>query len=427
MRKSLVAAALVASALFLSSCAMPADDPNYDPNAAVDMGDATAAASAAAGAEALVEASLAAPTSIGVETPLSKAPAKGALIVSLSDGTDASKVLDASMAEAAKTLGWEFKTVDGADTAENAPAAFEAALALKPAGIRISGDFVDSLTDGLAKAEAAGIPVVCNGCAGDPSGAIKDTAINGDAQNTDWGNLLSSYVDLKQMPGEDAGVELFTPVTPVVATFNQAFTDNLATLCHDCSTNQDDIDPATVSDVGSFVADTMSTSLGRWALIGDGFGAPGVSDAIAANADMLLAPVVVIGRGASAADIAALAALGGGSASGAASPDASAAASPEASASPDASSDATAGELDLGTQEQADALQAWVGIPLPVMGWRDIDQFARLIGGDAVEDGPLPSQLLTADTAGQAALDADGNYIGIADYQEQFKTLWGVK
>ena len=31
MRKSLVAAALVASALFLSSCAMPADDPNYDP------------------------------------------------------------------------------------------------------------------------------------------------------------------------------------------------------------------------------------------------------------------------------------------------------------------------------------------------------------------------------------------------------------
>jgi hypothetical protein len=35
--------------------------------------------------------------------------------------------------------------------------------------------------------------------------------------------------------------------------------------------------------------------------------------------------------------------------------------------------------------------------------------------------------LLTAETAGTAALDADGNFIGVSDYEAQFKALWGIK
>ncbi|MDI1290831.1 MAG: hypothetical protein PSX37_12885, partial [bacterium] len=62
----------------------------------------------------------------------------------------------------------------------------------------------------------------------------------------------------------------------------------------------------------------------------------------------------------------------------------------------------------------------------PVMGWRVMDQFARIIGGDVIETGPLPSQLLTGANAADAAVDSDGNYIGIADYEDQFATLWGI-
>jgi ribose transport system substrate-binding protein len=70
---------------------------------------------------------------------------------------------------------------------------------------------------------------------------------------------------------------------------------------------------------------------------------------------------------------------------------------------------------------------AWLGYPVPVVGWRVIDQFARILGGEEIVVAPLPVQLLTADNAAAAAVDADGNYIGVADYEAQFKALWGVK
>jgi methylmalonyl-CoA mutase cobalamin-binding subunit len=79
------------------------------------------------------------------------------------------------------------------------------------------------------------------------------------------------------------------------------------------------------------------------------------------------------------------------------------------------------------TPEEAAALQAWTTIPVPVMGWRVVDQFARILGGDPLADGPLPSQLLTVANAADAVVDENGNYIGIADYQDQFTALWGVK
>jgi len=61
------------------------------------------------------------------------------------------------------------------------------------------------------------------------------------------------------------------------------------------------------------------------------------------------------------------------------------------------------------------------------MGWRIIDQFARIIGGDAPANGPIPSQLLTGGNVADAVLDESGNYLGIADYKEQFTALWGVQ
>ncbi|MCX6433829.1 MAG: hypothetical protein NTX29_14015 [Actinobacteria bacterium] len=415
MRKSLVVAVLAASTLLLASCAMPADQPGFNADDAAFGVDASAAAQVATDATSSTDAALAAPTSIGVDAPLSAAPAAGALIVSLSDGSDQDTLLNTSMAEAAKVIGWDFKEIAGADSVDTAPAAFDEALALKPAGIRISGGYVDVLADGLAKAEAAGIPVVCTGCSGEPAGAITDTSIDGDSQNTEWGNLLSSYVYANQAEGEVAGVEMFSLPVPALATFNTAFTTNLGVLCRECSTTEEPFDPTLGSDIPTFVADTMTTSLGRWALLDSGTMSAGVADSLLTAP--VLEPIVLIGRGASAADIATLRAT---PAAGGSAPASSPAASPAASG--DAGAVAASG-----TPEAAAALQAWTALPVPVMGWRIVDQFARIIGGDALADGPLPSQLLTSANAQDAVLDADGNYIGVADYQDQFKALWGVK
>lgn len=433
MRRSLVSVAVAASAaLVLASCAMPADDPNFNASGGAFGSEAAAEQQAATDATGAVEAALAAPTSIGVDAPLAAAPAAGALIVSLSDGTAWNALLNESMAGAAAAIGWEFQEVAGAETAESVPAAFEEALALEPAGIRISGEHVEALATQLADAEAAGVPVICTGCSGEPTGAIKDTSIDGDAQNTEWGRVLAEYVFTNQAAGEDAGVEMFTLPAPALTTFNFEFAGNLTTLCRECSTNETPLDTSDLSLVPTFIGDTMSTTLGRWALLDSGAAAEGVSQALAEA--LVLEPIVLIGRGAAAADIAALQALAAAGVTAPAADDAagSAEASPEAVAEATGEAGVDAGgelliEGSFATPEQAAALQAWTGLPVPVMGWRVVDQFARILGGDALADGPLPSQLITIVNAADVALDENGNYIGIADYQDQFATLWGAQ
>lgn len=422
MRTSLLAAVVAAASLTVASCAMPADDPNWNASAAAgDVFEEDQAGQASAEADALAgaDAALAAPTSIGVDTPLASAPAAGQLIVSVLDGSESDTIMSASMAEAAKAIGWDYQEVTGADPvdlATTAPAAFDEALALNPAGIRISGAYVDYITDGLAAAESAGIPVVCTGCAGEPTGAIKDTGLDGDAQNTEWAKVLAAYVFANKAPNENATVELFSLPVPALNTFTIEFIGGLADLCRECSVLEEPIDPTTGTDAATFVSDTMSISLGRWALLSSGNVSAGVSDALATAE--LFEPAIIIGRGPSAGDIAALQAIPP-----VALPSAGAEASPQASASADAGE----GDAAFATPEQAAALQAWTAVPIPVLGWRVIDQFARILGGDSLADGPLPSQLLTVANAKDAVLDADGNYIGIADYQDQFAALWGVK
>jgi hypothetical protein len=106
MRKPIAALATLASAsLVLAACAMPADDPNFIPGGSVD-GTSEGGISANT-AQSVVDQALVAPTSIGIDTPLAATPAAGALIVGLSDGTEESKSLDASMAAAAAALGFD--------------------------------------------------------------------------------------------------------------------------------------------------------------------------------------------------------------------------------------------------------------------------------------------------------------------------------
>lgn len=399
MRRSMLSVVVALSAtLVLASCAMPADDPNFVEGESV-VGEETVA-DPAADPELLASAFLA-PTSIGVDVPLTAPPAAGSLIVSLSDGSEFDVLLNTSMAEAAAAIGWEFTEVPGAETVESAPAAFEEALALNPAGIRISGRYVDVLATQLADAEAAGVAVICTGCSGEPIGAIKDTSIDGDAQNAFWGQVLASYVVANQGAEEVAGVEIFTLPVPALVTFNAEFTSSLANLCRDCSAIESELDISDPSLIPTSVADVMSTSLGRWALLDSGEVS---ADVPAALADALvLEPTVLIGRGANARDITGLLDL---AASGAVPPE--------------------AGSTDA-TPEAADALRAWTALPVPVMAWRVIDQFARVLGSDAPADGLLPSQLLNVTNVAEAVLDENGNYIGIADYRDLFTALWGVK
>lgn len=447
MRRSLLAAAVAATSLVLASCAMPADDPNWDPEAAAaaidEELDPEAAAAAAASEEAYATA-FDAPTSIGVDVPLTAAPAPGAVIVSLTDGTEYDATLQTSMAEAAGVLGWTLQTVpvDLADPAGIATA-FDEAVAAAPAGIHIQGSMADALAASLPAAETASIPVICTGCSTDAVPGVTDSTIDGTEQNRVWGDILASYVVENQYDGEDAGVQVFALPGGAATDFNLQFSTTLLEQCRNCSATESTIDP-TFTDltdpvaVSDLVLMDMSTALGAWGLLDSGSLSGGVAETLA-NDPTLLAPVTVIGRGASAADLAALAALGGAGPTGAsgvtdaAAADAAAAGegADQAAADDAAELEGLEGETDAAvagrTPEEAAALQAWIGISQPVMAWRIIDQFARIIGGDAPAIGPIPSQLLTGGNVASAVLDENGNFLGVADYKEQFTALWGVK
>ena len=165
------------------------------------------------------------------------------------------------------------------------------------------------------------------------------------------------------------------------------------------------VDLADPASITAFVSSEMSTSLGAWALLDSGALSGGVAEALATD-PTLLSPVVLTGLGATAADIASLQGL---------------------AATPATGTPADIAAAGGRTPEQAAALQAWMGISFPIMGWRVIDQFARILGGDAPADGPVPSQLLTGANAADAVVDENGDFVGVADYEAQFATLWGVK
>jgi len=264
--------------------------------------------------------------------------------------------------------------------------------------------------------------VICTGCAGEPAGGITDTSINGDADNTAWGATMATYVVKNQFPGEASAVQVFALPGGAMDTFNASFDTTLVTACRECQSNQSLIDPAMLditdsAAFGEFAVGELSTSLGAWMLLDSG--ALSADIATVATDPTLLTPMIVLGRGAAPADIEAMKAVGG------AAPAASAGAEAEAEKAVEGDAEATVDATR--TPEQAAALESWIAISVPIEGWRVIDQFARILGKSEPAVAPLTSQLLTGANAADAVLDAEGNYIGVADYQDQFKALWGVK
>lgn len=56
-----------------------------------------------------------------------------------------------------------------------------------------------------------------------------------------------------------------------------------------------------------------------------------------------------------------------------------------------------------------------------------IDSFARYFTKTPFAKADLPTQILTQKNIGTAVLTKDGDYLGVKDYEAQFKRMWGLK
>ena len=69
---------------------------------------------------------------------------------------------------------------------------------------------------------------------------------------------------------------------------------------------------------------------------------------------------------------------------------------------------------------------AWTGYPLPIVGYSVIDSFARYWTNTPFATATLPTQILTQANVRKAVLTPTGEYLGVRDYRQQFKRIWGV-
>ena len=69
---------------------------------------------------------------------------------------------------------------------------------------------------------------------------------------------------------------------------------------------------------------------------------------------------------------------------------------------------------------------AWTAYSLPIVGYSVIDSFARYFTKTPFSKTDLPTQILTQKNIGTSVLTSAGDYLGVKDYEAQFKKVWGM-
>lgn len=393
MRKNaLIVAAGAAAALVLAACGGSSDGGSTTSAAPSPTDSATSAAptesespigGGRAEAEAIVAEFSSSPTSINVTEPLSATPEPGALVVGLSNGSPANQTLDFYLGTGAEALGWTFEEIVGAVDPETQQQAFQQALDKNPQFIHISGIPTATLAEGLAKADEQGVVVICTACTDAPVDGLKDTSIAAISDLDQWGKMIAAFVVANTPEGTAPNVEMVTnQVYPILYAYDTAFKSYLTQWAPDAVANESDF--AGFPDWGTTIPGAVVSLLqknpdAQWVSFDLGDASTGVQAALAAAG--LEAQVGIVGLTASAPQIQA---------------------------------------LKDGTDD------AWTAYSLPIVGWRAIDAMARASVGDPFVNAPLPTQILTQGNANELVLDENGDYVGVADFEAQFKALWGV-
>jgi ribose transport system substrate-binding protein len=323
---------------------------------------------------------LQAPTTINIDKPLSKKAPTGKTVIGLDSGLGSAKVLAKYWEQAAKDLGWTYKDIISGTTPETQQKAFESALQQSPDGILTSGIPISTLKSQLADAKSKGVWVNTSASTDAPSGAMFDTSIANPAQLAEWGKMVAAYVTV-QSKGKAVIQDFSLPVFPILVAFDKAFQAGIKQWCPGCKVSEHaqqgtDIGTKTPQSVVSAVQANPKTD---WLIFDLGNLATGVDAALAAAG-------LAQGRhiGGLTADVPNLESL------------------------------------------KSKKEDVWTAYSLPVVGYRQVDSMARKFVGDPAVAASLPTQLITQDTVSGLKNDNAGNYVGVADYQTQFKKLWQV-
>jgi ribose transport system substrate-binding protein len=373
-------ASCIAAALAASMAACGSDDSSNEASGAVSSSQAAGGSSVVDQAKTKVEPYVAV-DKIGPTKRVGKPIPKDKTIVYVNCGQPACTNMGKAFKDAAAVLGWKVEEIQALPTPEEVQAAFDEALRRKPDGIWSAGFGRALYSRQLDQAQQLKIPIMSvtgneetgeGGIAFEPLGpkeAAKATAVLADKAIADMG-------------GEGEAGTVLLGGYPIVKTYTESYENEIKSGCPKCSVKRLDIQPA---------------SLGKDA-------AQSIANFIRANPKMksLFFSYDLMGSGLSAA------AKGAG------------VTVPKTySWAPDAPGIQA---LNSGERTASNIM------PYNELSWQIADAFARLFaGGNVSASQPLQNVLVVSKDFDNVPPTGEPFPSSVADYQSQFKALWGVK
>jgi ribose transport system substrate-binding protein len=350
-------------------------------NAGTSSASSTAAAdSGVAAARAFLAPFLQSPTTIGVSSPLTTKPPANKLLVALAFSNGTNQTISKYRAQAAAAVGWDYKFIPVAATAEGIQQAFQSALALQPAPtvIDVQGYDTSTYLPQLAEAKSRGIGVIAESTATTGNGII--ARLNNDAELMDQGKILAAYV-VSDSNGKADVAEFTTPAASLLSYLVTGFKAGLAQWCPACSVK---VFNQQLTDIGTKTPQAVVSAIQA---------DPKINYAIFSFGDMTAG----VANALTAAGLTGKVKIAGGAAD-----------TPNVKAVTD------------GTES------AWMSFNAPILGYRAVDDALRFVEGITPPTTNLPNQLITSANVGSLVNTSDGDYVGIADFAAQFKKLWLV-
>jgi ribose transport system substrate-binding protein len=334
-------------------------------------------------AQSKIASLLNAPTSINITTPLGKKPPTGKTIAITQSSEPVSVETNKGFDAAAAALGWKVVKVPEGTGPEDPGKALGQAIDGKPDAIFVSGQTLSTMRSQIQRAKAANIPVFQSD-SGEPvakDGSIYTMSLDSFQQTGAWGKMIADYVATK---GSKHALVVDLSTYPILHAFSQGVVNELGSVSSKTKTTVLDTQ---ISDLiaGKIPANVVSQIQKNpdidWVILCLGDMATGLKAAL---------------RGASQTKVH----IGGESAS-------------------------TANITALKNKDE----DVWTGFAAKIHGWRRIDAAARIFNGESLDpnnNSLLPTQLITQDNVNSAPLDTDGYYLGVKDYEAQYKKLWGL-
>jgi ribose transport system substrate-binding protein len=328
----------------------------------------------------VVQGALKRPTSIGITTPVGKPIPKNKTVAALFCSIPSCTILNTYAQQAADALGWKLVKINIGLTPESVKAGWDQAVALHPDAV-ISAGFDPSLYPSeLQTLDSEHVPVIEGSIAEDVQPNNGLTAVfDGNPANEAAGKLQAQWV-IDKFGTKANTLSVGVPTFPTITTVVDSFQKEYKALCTTCTLGTISV---SATDIGTpTVASAVTAYLQQH---------PGVNVIESSDSDVAIGLPAALKNAGQNPDIVLL------------------------DTSPTVTSYISQGQVAVTT-----------GVDWPTLIWQMFDTFARIFTGQSTAPDMTAAQgpvwLITKDN-----IPPGDNYFPlVADYQSQFKKLWGL-